>query len=276
MNKSKLLIIDDDTYVVDFVSNILIEEDYEILAAFNGKMAIDIVEQEMPDLIILDWEMPIMNGIDTLKIFKSNPKSADIPVIMITGRLNLIEDLKTAFEAGAIDFIHKPIEPVELIARTRSMLMLNKYYKESAKQKDWELTIMSTSIQQNEQLLLEITELFNDISDSLKQSDAEKYRKINSKLIKIKANLKNNSWEQFQLYFSKVHPGFIDNLLKEFPKLTPEEIKLCHYLKMNMNSKEIAAITNKEIHTVDIGRYRLRKKFNLDRDVKFNEFLARF
>lgn len=276
MTKSKLLIVDDDTYVVDFVSNILIEEDYEILAAFNGQMAMDIVEKELPDLIILDWEMPVMDGIETIQRLKENPKSSKIPVIMITGRLNLIEDLKVAFDAGAIDFIHKPIEPVELVARTRSMLLLNKYYKESVKQKDWELTLMSTSIQQNDQLLLEVSDLFNEIADSLKQVDAEKYRAINSKLNLIKANLKNNSWEQFQMYFSNVHPDFVDNLLLAYPKITPEELKLCHYLKMNMSSKEIAAITNKEMHSIDIARYRLRKKFDLDRNVKFNEFLAQF
>ena len=274
--KSKLLIVDDDTYVVDFISNILIDENYEILAAFNGKMAIDIVNQEDPDLIVLDWEMPVMNGIETIKQLKSNPKSKDIPVIMITGRLNLIDDLKVAFNAGAIDFIHKPIEPVELVARTRSMLLLNRYYKESVKQKDWELTLMSNSIQQNEKLMLEISQLFKEISESFEDLDSKKYIEIRNRLKTINGNLKNNSWEQFQMYFKNVHPDFIDNLLEAYPKLTPEELKLCHYLRMNMSSKEIAAITNKEMHSIDIARYRLRKKFNLERNVKFNEFLSQF
>ena len=59
-------------------------------------------------------------------------------------------------------------------------------------------------------------------------------------------------------------------------ELSPEEIKLCHFLRMNMSSKEIASITHKEMHSIDIARYRLRKKLSLEREVKFNEFLTQF
>lgn len=274
--KSKLLVVDDDTFVVDFVSNILIDNQYEVLAAFNGEMAIKIIEKEMPDLIIMDWEMPVRDGIETVRYLKSQPHLSDIPVIMITGRLNTKQDLKVAFDVGAIDFIHKPIEPVELLARTNSMLLLNKYYKESVRKKDWELTLLSSSVTQNENLLEEISDIFDKMSETIMKNSPSRYDEIKSKIKKIRGNLKNNSWEQFQSYFNNVYPNFMDNLLNAFPKLSPEELKLCHFLKMNMSSKEIAALTNKEMHSIDIARYRLRKKFDLDRDVKFNEFLSQF
>jgi len=274
--KSKLLIVDDDPYVVDFISNVLIDYNYEVLAAFDGEMTIKIVEKEMPDLIIMDWEMPKKNGIDTIKYLKCQPGISDIPVIMITGRLNNKADLKIAFDAGAIDFIHKPIEPIELIARTNSMLLLYKFYKESIRKKDWELTLLSNSINHNEKMLVEMTALFDHLTQSIQVIDEEKYIGIKAKIKNINSNLKNNSWDQFQAYFKNVYPQFIDNLLKAYPKLSPEEIKLCHFLRMNMSSKEIASITHKEMHSIDIARYRLRKKLSLEREVKFNEFLTQF
>lgn len=274
--KSKLLIVDDDPFVVDFITNVLIDYNYEVLAAFDGEMTIKIVEKEKPDLIIMDWEMPKKNGIDTIKYLKSQPGISDIPVIMITGRLNNIADLKIAFDAGAIDFIHKPIEPIELIARTNSMLLLYKYYKESIRKKDWELTLLSNSIHHNEKILVEMSALFEHLSKSVQVVDEDKFIEIKAKIKNINSNIKNNSWDQFQSYFKNVYPQFIDNLLKTYPKLSSEEIKLCHFLRMNMSSKEIASITNKEMHSIDIARYRLRKKLHLERDVKFNEFLSLF
>ncbi|MBN2805376.1 MAG: response regulator [Prolixibacteraceae bacterium] len=276
LSKSKLLVVDDDPFVIEFVTNVLIDYQYDIMAAYDGEAAIRIVEKEHPDLIIMDWEMPRKNGIETIRHLKSKPEISDIPVIMITGRMNTKHDLKAAFDAGAIDFIHKPIEPIELIARTNSMLLLYKYYKESIRNKDWELTLLSNSVHHNEKIMNQMTEMCNKLEDAVQVVDVEKYRKIRSKIKQLGSNLNNNTWEHFQLYFKNVYPNFIDHLLNDFPKLTPEEIKLCHFLRMNMSTKEIASITNKEIHSIDIARYRLRKKLNLERDVKFNEFLQQY
>jgi CheY-like chemotaxis protein len=276
LTRSKLLVVDDDPYVIEFVTNVLIDYQYEIMAAYDGEAAIRIVEKEHPDLVIMDWEMPRKNGIETIRYIKSQPGISDIPVIMITGRMNTKQDLKMAFDAGAIDFIHKPIEPIELIARTNSMLLLYKYYKESIRKKDWELTLLSNTVHHNEKMLSEMNDMCNKMEEAVQIVDVDRYRKIRGRMKQLSNNLNSNTWEQFQLFFKNVHPDFIDKLLNDFPKLTSEEIKLCHFLRMNMSTKEIASITNKEIHSIDIARYRLRKKLNLGRDVKFNEFLSQY
>ncbi|MDA3816845.1 MAG: hypothetical protein PF486_05665, partial [Prolixibacteraceae bacterium] len=77
-------------------------------------------------------------------------------------------------------------------------------------------------------------------------------------------------------YFNKVHPDFSNNLLNAYPGITPEELKLSYLLRLNMSSKDIAEITNKEIHSIDIARYRLRKKLNLERNEKLQDFLMQF
>lgn len=276
LTKSKLLVVDDDPFVVDFVANVLMDYQYNILAAYDGEAAIRIVEKEFPDLVIMDWEMPKKNGIETIRQLKSQPGISEIPVIMITGRMHTKQDLKEAFDAGAIDFIHKPIEPIELIARTNSMLLMYKYYKESIRKKDWELSLLSNSVLHSEKILNEMNEMCNKMEEAVQVVDPVKFRTIKGRIKQLSNTINNNTWEQFQLYFKNVYPNFIDMLLKDFPKLTNEEIKLCYFLRMNMSSKEIAAFTNKEIHSIDIARYRLRKKLGVDREVKFNEFFSQY
>lgn len=274
--KSKILIVDDDRAIVNFICDVLIEENYEVLSAFNGKSALEITQAELPDLIILDWEMPIMDGIETLSFLKAIDSIKDIPVIMITGRLNSKKDLKYAFDAGAIDFIRKPIDSIELIARTKSMLLLNKYFKDSVRKKDWELTLLSNSHHQNTKLLSDLTSFIGDVKDYNKNDQTKFIEELKEKVKRIKLNISNSSWEQFQSYFVSVHPNFQENLLAQFPNITNEELRLCYFLRLNMSSKEIASITNKEMHSIDIARYRLRKKLNLERNEKLNVFLSGF
>jgi DNA-binding response OmpR family regulator len=275
-NREKILVVDDDVSVVDIISDVLADTGYEVFASFNGKQAIDIAKQEIPDLIILDWEMPVINGIETLEAIKCIPDFKTVPVIMISGRMTSIKNLKKALDTGAIDFIRKPVDPVELIARVRSMLLLSNYHKESIRKKDWELTLLSKTNHQNDELLSELIGFIDKMYESCKSVDAMKFNELKSMLNRVKANIRNNSWEQFQYYFKNVHPGFSDNLMKAWPKITHEELRLCYFLRMNMSSKEIASLTNREMHSIDMARYRLRKKLKLKREDKLHEFLMQF
>ena len=275
-DKDKILVVDDDPSVVDHITDVFSEFNYEAFGAFNGEAAIRIIQSEIPDLIIMDWEMPVKDGIETLKYLKKMQAIQHIPVIMISGRMTSMGDLQTAFDAGAIDFIRKPIDPVELIARTKSMLMLAKYFKESVQKKDWELTLLSKTNHQNNSLINELLDVVYEIKESCTSIDLKLSQKLEDKILKIKGNFRNKSWEQFETYFKNVHPFFSDNLLKEYPNITSEELRLCYFLRLNMTSKEIASITNKEMHSIDIARYRLRKKLHLDRHIKLHEFLSNF
>ncbi|HPR61982.1 MAG TPA: response regulator, partial [Prolixibacteraceae bacterium] len=251
-------------------------EQYNVMVAPNGEAALEVGFNESPDLIIMDWEMPIMDGISALKNFKSNASTKNTPVIMITGRMTSVNDLKTAFDAGAIDFIRKPIDPIELISRTRSMLMLSIYYKESVRKKDWELTLLSRTNAHNDQLLSEVTDMLEKMHKKCSMIDMFMYNELRDKIRKVRSSINNNAWEQFENYFRNVHPNFHENILNDHPKINPEELKLCYLLRLNMNSKEIATLTNREVNSVDIARYRLRKKLKLDRDVKLHEYLAQY
>jgi adenylate cyclase len=125
----KILIADDMQILSELIASMLsdIDDDVDFLFALNGKEACKLAAKEMPDLIIMDWEMPEMNGIDALIKLKKFVNTADIPVI-ITSAFSNNESIQHALEAGAIDFLRKPIDSIELLARTRSALSLSSAY----------------------------------------------------------------------------------------------------------------------------------------------------
>jgi len=125
-----ILIVDDQPENLQAIADIFIKSKlhYEITQAPNGKIALKIIEKVVPDLIITDWEMPEMDGIEFIKQLKQNTNTADIPVIMCTGVMTSSKNLETALQAGAVDYIRKPIDEIELIARTKANLHLADNY----------------------------------------------------------------------------------------------------------------------------------------------------
>ncbi len=130
MSQPKLLIVDDEQANLKTIFTILksLEEPFRILTATNGVDACRIAEIEQPDLIIMDWEMPEMNGIEATQELRRHDKTRDIPVIIATGKMTDPAHLKAALAAGAHDYVRKPIEPMELLARIESSLRLARAY----------------------------------------------------------------------------------------------------------------------------------------------------
>lgn len=93
---------------------------------------------------------------------------------------------------------------------------------------------------------------------------------------KINKAVKNkDEWKVFETNFNEVHEDFFKDVLQKFPKLTSKDLKLCSYLKMNLSSKEIAPLMGISVRGVEVHRYRLRKKMNLDSDVNLTKFLIK-
>ncbi len=117
----KILIVDDISVNVKILEKIVQAEGYEPLCALNVQKALQIMESEMPQLILSDVSMPGMNGLEFCKLLKSNPRTQDIPFIFITVADSSAEK-QAAFEAGAVDFIPKPFERIEVIMRINNQL----------------------------------------------------------------------------------------------------------------------------------------------------------
>ncbi len=123
LEKSRILIVDDIEENLKVLTETLTQEGYHPLQAKNGERAIQIAQKAQPDLILLDIKMPIMDGYETIGYLKSNPLTADIPVIFISA-LNQIEDKVKGFTAGAVDYVSKPFQKEEVIARVSTHLKL--------------------------------------------------------------------------------------------------------------------------------------------------------
>lgn len=118
---SKILIVDDIEDNVKLLEFDLEEEGYEIFGAYSGEEAITKAKELTPDLIILDIMMPKLDGIETCKILKNDPKLADIPIVMMSAK-NQTSDIIKALDAGASDYITKPINYPIVAARIRSAM----------------------------------------------------------------------------------------------------------------------------------------------------------
>lgn len=114
--KYTIHIVDDSKTLVAMLDDILSLKGYKTFSSSNGKEAIEAINKDEPDLIILDVEMPIMDGYETLEILKKHKRTSDIPVIINT-TLTKPEVIKRLFELGASDYISKPLVDEELIAR---------------------------------------------------------------------------------------------------------------------------------------------------------------
>lgn len=159
----KIMIVDDVPLNVELQKTYLLSAGYEVIVAMDGQAAIEKIKTESPDLILLDIMMPKMNGFEVCKKLKSNPSTQFIPVVMVTA-LQEVEDKISGIEAGADDFISKPFNKLELMARVKSLLRIKflhdeledaKYQMEKLAATDG-LTGLANHRHFKEQLILEI------------------------------------------------------------------------------------------------------------------------
>jgi two-component system, cell cycle response regulator len=129
--KSRVLIVDDDPLNVKLLAAKLPEERYETRFAYDGRQALDAAFSDSPDLILLDVMMPGLNGYEVTRMVKQDPRTHDIPIILVTALDGTDEKIK-GMEAGADEFLNKPVNTVELLARMRSLLSLRQYREQLA------------------------------------------------------------------------------------------------------------------------------------------------
>jgi len=118
-----VLIVDDDQPSLELLHAYLEDVDCQIVAAHDGLEALQIIDRKTPDLVLLDVMMPKMSGFEVCKRIKNDPKTGDIPVIMVTA-LNEFGDIERGIDSGTDDFISKPVNKLELVTRVKTMLKL--------------------------------------------------------------------------------------------------------------------------------------------------------
>lgn len=152
-----------------------------------------------------------------------------------------------------------------------ALLEKEKLAKE-VKLKQKELANTTLNIAKKNEIILDLKNLLTQNKD--KFPNQQRYKSFMKRL----NNSVNNKedWKRFEMNFKELHSDFFENLLKEYPKLTPKDLKLCAYLKMNLSTKEIAPLMAITVRGVEIHRYRLRKKLNIDSSENISNFLITF
>lgn len=144
--------------------------------------------------------------------------------------------------------------------------------------KNKELEFKSKELTTNVLYLLKKNEFISSISNKLKNTNLELLTPGNIAIDKIinelDRSVSEDNWSDFEVRFQEVHVGFYNKLSRQFPGLTPNELRLCAFLRLNMTSKEIAGITYQSLDSLKVARHRLRKKLGMDRDDNLIAFLT--
>lgn len=145
---TKILIVDDVSVNIEILQNIIADAGYQSLCASGVKEALEVMSSDMPQLILSDFYMPEINGLEFCKMLKSNPRTRDIPFIFITVE-NSSKEKKEAFLAGAVDFIPKPFDWTETIMRINNQL---NSYKIKLEMEDYNRMMHKMVKEQKEQM----------------------------------------------------------------------------------------------------------------------------
>lgn len=135
--------------------------------------------------------------------------------------------------------------------------------------KERELTSKTIFINQKNQIL---EKLIEDL-DELKKSEVSA-QSIQHLQLQLKQELSPNAWKEFETQFNEVHPGFQGRLLTGYPELTPAERRLCSFIRLDMNTREISSLSGQSIKSIEVARTRIRKKLNIPHEHNLANFIA--
>jgi len=277
MNNQRVLIVDDDIANIQTIAGLLEQThpEYRLFQATRGAIALDIARIQKIDLIISDWDMPGMNGIELAKAIKSGKETQHIAVIIVTGVMLTPADLEEALSAGAFDYIRKPVDPVELSARTHSALRFVSMHLEEIRNKNVELDEKALLLVKNNQFKIGLVKKLNLFLETGELNENSVVT-IKNMITDIKDKISQDNWQHFEVAFQNVHPGFCNNLLSGFPTLTPAELKHSILIMLGLNIKDMAAVLNQHPDSIKVTRSRIRKKIGIPNETNLQTYLSGF
>jgi signal transduction histidine kinase len=212
--KPLILIAEDIPQNLEVVCNILRKEEYRLAMAGNGRQALEMVPNVLPDLILLDIMMPEMDGLEVCRHLQKDPVTKDIPVIFLTAKAETADIVK-GFELGAVDYVTKPFKGTELLARVRTHLEL-KFSREALKElnatKDKFFSIIAHDLKDPLQFLLLAGDLLHKNYDRFDEGKRKDYiRRFYNNSRQISDLLENLlEWARSQTGSLEIKPGKID------------------------------------------------------------------
>lgn len=163
------------------------------------------------------------------------------------------------------------LQQEKLTLERENLGLMSKTLQENLEFKERELVANALFLLKNNELIARIKDTLQKAKSSFTRENQQVIQEIISEL---RASQHNHAWDEFELHFTKVHSQFYQTLQDKFPNLTSNELKLCAFLRLNMSTKDISAITNQSVNSITVARSRLRKKLNIDgEDVHLMNFL---
>jgi len=284
----KVLVIDDDAAIKLLIFEILEATNgnvYKIIAAATGEQGIAIAKIEKPDIILTDWDLPGINGIEVIKQLKKIPDLKDIPVIVVSGIMANMNDLKIALEAGAVDYIRKPFNDTELISRLNSAITIRKYYMERLKIEEENSKLIKSQYEEKIAQLINETyqiEKHNESVISIQQSLNQIVNRFDfvkpafdelSQFINNQINSQEDA-ERIKQLLNSLDGEFLKRLSEKFPNLTVYEQRLCAFIHLGFDTNKIAQVLHISYDSAKTTRKRLRKKLNLESKVDLYKFIC--
>jgi CheY-like chemotaxis protein len=274
LKRYKILLVDDIAENIQTLTNCFEElhPEYILYQATSGKAALELADSLKIDIIISDWDMPGMTGVDMVKQLKANPKTSNIPVIIVTGVMLSTQDLNIAFSAGAYDYLRKPVDCVELVARTHAAIQYVEMHLKQLAVKNFELIEKTALLTRHNQGYIEIAKKLQHL---IQHEDSTENQKFIKEIIEeIDQKAKETNWSHFEVAFQNVHPEFSKNILHSFPSITPSELRHCILVRLGMNTKDMASILYQSAESIKVTRSRIRKKLQIDNDTNLQSYLC--
>lgn len=216
MNREKILIVDDVAQNIAILDNLL-NYKYEILAAMNGQMALEIANNELPDLILLDIVMPDMDGLTVCSKLKDVEQTKNIPVIFITAKDD-DDSIISGFKRGAVDYVTKPFKTDELLVRVNNHLSLVSYQKYLEKKVEEEVSLRH----EQEELLIqnskmaEMGDMINNIAHQWRQPTSRVTLLLSNMLMSLEDETVDKAYMRKKIDSAIEQMEFISSTIDDF------------------------------------------------------------
>jgi signal transduction histidine kinase/DNA-binding response OmpR family regulator len=177
--RTNVLVVDDQVENLHILSSILQDNGYKVRKATNGKMALATIRTQLPDIVLLDIRMPQMDGYEVCSAIKNSPQTCEVPIIFISA-LDEANNKVRAFEAGGADYITKPFQNQEVLARIKHQLMIRQFHQKLAEQNQR----LRQQVQERQ-----ILEAMLDRSRAIKRQNAKLERLIRTRTLELQQAL---------------------------------------------------------------------------------------
>ena len=247
----KILVVDDATANLQLLTNLLTAQGYTVYPASDGELALEFVRSTLPDLILLDIRMPGMDGYEVCRRLKADERTRSIPIIFISILEDEGEKVK-GFQAGAVDYITKPFQPEEVVARVRLHLRL----RELTNRLEHTVAARTAALQAaNEQLQIELAERKRAEAEvrSLKNYLANIIDSIPSILVGIDRHERVTQWNQFAEDMTGIPAAAA--IGQPITHLLPDFSSLIAALRSEIEQKRLAATEKLCIEKEDARRF---------------------